>query len=717
MGEEAPETGPGPAGCIHHDEQPEADEDENHAHHCRPPHATRARRGRHGGGLRRLRPHRRQQDHQRRRQRHDTTWRGYERPSMDPHDPQRGGTPSPSLPPRAGSRTTPAPISPPFCTPCNGSGVQGSSRERVGPPVTSTETATTPGAADSAGEMIRTVDLTKVYAGTDFRAVDELNLVRARRRDLRPPRAERRRQDHHGGDAHHAGHPHLGRGLRGGRRRRRPPRAGQAAPRGGVTAEHSGPPAQLLREPLLPRAPVRHAGPPSAPTRRRAARAVPAGRWAKASVYALSGGMAQRLMVARSIFHRPAVLFLDEPTSGLDPQSRLALWDILGELNRDGQTIVLMTHYMEEADQLCHRVAIMDHGRILALDTPGRAQGHGRGRHHRHGAGGRRRHGSGRRPRTERRGRHPGPRLEGGAELHVRGRPGVLPRWWPQPSGAASSWPICRWPSPPWRRCSSTSPARTCATDDDRPTPPRARRGDRRRERAGPTRIGAEPLRSAAAASRTALYALLLRDLTVLRKHMVEFVARTIIQPFLLVFVFLFVFPQIGQSVGRRAPGASSFATVLVPGVVGITIMFQGVQSVALQLSQEFGFTREIEDRVQAPCPVWLVAVAKVLSGVVQGIIAAVIVFPIAAVVHAGGVHAHLDRALVGGGHAAATHVPGVQLARPAARVRVRTTQHRAYVRVHRAAHHLPGRHLLPVDPPARRCRSAGSAGCRRSCA
>jgi ABC-2 type transport system ATP-binding protein len=92
--------------------------------------------------------------------------------------------------------------------------------------------------------------------------------------------------------------------------------------------------------------------------------------WAKASVYALSGGMAQRLMVARAILHRPAVLFLDEPTAGLDPQSRLALWDILRELNGDGQTILLTTHYMEEADQLCERVAIMDHGRILALDTP-----------------------------------------------------------------------------------------------------------------------------------------------------------------------------------------------------------------------------------------------------------------------------------------------------------------------------------------------------------
>jgi len=93
-------------------------------------------------------------------------------------------------------------------------------------------------------------------------------------------------------------------------------------------------------------------------------------RFAKASVYALSGGMAQRLMVARAIFHRPAVLFLDEPTAGLDPQGRLALWDLLEGLNSEGQTIMLTTHYMEEADKLCDRVAIMDHGRILALDTP-----------------------------------------------------------------------------------------------------------------------------------------------------------------------------------------------------------------------------------------------------------------------------------------------------------------------------------------------------------
>lgn len=93
-------------------------------------------------------------------------------------------------------------------------------------------------------------------------------------------------------------------------------------------------------------------------------------RFARASVYALSGGMAQRLMVARAVFHRPAVLFLDEPTSGLDPQGRLALWDLLGGLNEEGQTIMLTTHYMEEADRLCDRVAIMDHGKVLALGSP-----------------------------------------------------------------------------------------------------------------------------------------------------------------------------------------------------------------------------------------------------------------------------------------------------------------------------------------------------------
>jgi len=149
-------------------------------------------------------------------------------------------------------------------------------------------------------------------------------------------------------------------------------------------------------------------------------------------------------------------------------------------------------------------------------------------------------------------------------------------------------------------------------------------------------RIGGGPARSVVAASWTALGALMLRDLVVLRKHSWEFALRTIIQPFLLCFVFLYVFPKIGQGIGGHGPARqSAFATILVPGVVGISVMFQGVQSIALSMAQEFGFTREIEDRVQAPCPIWLVAMAKVLSGAAQGVLSAILVLPMAAVVHA----------------------------------------------------------------------------------
>ena len=84
----------------------------------------------------------------------------------------------------------------------------------------------------------------------------------------------------------------------------------------------------------------------------------------------LSGGMAQRLQLARAIAHYPSVLFLDELTAGLDPQSRLAVWEMVRDMRRRGTTILLTTHNMEEADQLCDRVAIIDHGKILVCDTP-----------------------------------------------------------------------------------------------------------------------------------------------------------------------------------------------------------------------------------------------------------------------------------------------------------------------------------------------------------
>ncbi len=91
---------------------------------------------------------------------------------------------------------------------------------------------------------------------------------------------------------------------------------------------------------------------------------------ARAKVDELSGGQQQRLMIARALVHEPQVLFLDEPTVGLDPQARLALWEILRRLHAEGRTIVMTTHYMEEADRLCERVAIIDRGRLLALDRP-----------------------------------------------------------------------------------------------------------------------------------------------------------------------------------------------------------------------------------------------------------------------------------------------------------------------------------------------------------
>jgi ABC-2 type transport system permease protein len=150
------------------------------------------------------------------------------------------------------------------------------------------------------------------------------------------------------------------------------------------------------------------------------------------------------------------------------------------------------------------------------------------------------------------------------------------------------------------------------------------------------------PVRSPAAASWVAFRALLLRDLVVLRKTLKEFVPRTVLQPLLLVFVFTYVFPKIGQSVGGTN-AAGEFSTRLVAGVVGLAIIFQGIQSVALPMVQEFGYTREIEDRVLAPMPTALVAVQKAIWGAFSGLFSALLVFPIAAIVPATPVHLHLD--------------------------------------------------------------------------
>jgi ABC-2 type transport system permease protein len=157
---------------------------------------------------------------------------------------------------------------------------------------------------------------------------------------------------------------------------------------------------------------------------------------------------------------------------------------------------------------------------------------------------------------------------------------------------------------------------------------------------ASPT-SGLAQLRPASVAYPRAFLALLQRDLHVLVKSLPLFVIRTIMQPLLLMFIFTYVFPKIGQGIGGGS-GSATFTTTLVAGVIGLAIVFQGIQAVALPLVQEFGYSKEIEDRVLAPLPTKLVGVQKIVTGMLQGLIAAALVFPIAAVVPATPVHLHI---------------------------------------------------------------------------
>jgi len=128
---------------------------------------------------------------------------------------------------------------------------------------------------------------------------------------------------------------------------------------------------------------------------------------------------------------------------------------------------------------------------------------------------------------------------------------------------------------------------------------------------------------------RRVMYGLALRDLRVLRRDWAEFITRTLMQPLLFIFVFAFVFPRIGQTIGTGAVGAAAFATVLVPGLVAIAVLFQGITAIALPLSTELGGTREIEDRIMAPVHVNIVAIEKVLFAAVQAVVAGIVVLPI----------------------------------------------------------------------------------------
>lgn len=137
----------------------------------------------------------------------------------------------------------------------------------------------------------------------------------------------------------------------------------------------------------------------------------------------------------------------------------------------------------------------------------------------------------------------------------------------------------------------------------------------------------------------SAFAGLMLRDLRVLSRELGSFVVRIVMQPLLFLFVFTYIFPRIGQS---SAVGSANFATVLLPGLMAVAIMFSGIAAVALPLSQEFGVTREIDDRVMCPLPVAAVAIEKICFSAIQSVLAAVLVVPLAYYIPATPVQAHV---------------------------------------------------------------------------
>ena len=375
------------------------------------------------------------------------------------------------------------------------------------------------------------------------------------------------------------------------------------------------------------------------------------------------------------------------------------MWELLEGLNAEGQTIMLTTHYMEEADKLCDRVAIMDHGKILALDTPADLK-----------------HSVGADTIVTVKADGDAEQLAAVFQSRLEGVTGHAPS--PTASNCRSA-VLIAWSHEWSRRRKPVVLARRLVRRRAH-----ARDGVHRADRKGLRDCGGHDVRDDSGGHvRSAWHrpgrgdadpfddcgqpdvaaALIQRDLVVLWKHKFEFTVRTLVQPFLLCFVFLYVFPKIGQGIGGGGgPAAeSAFATVLVPGVVGLSIMFQGIQAVAMPLAQEFGFTREIEDPVQAPCPIWLVAISKVISGAAQGLLSAAIVLPIASVVHGGreaqiNLHWLLILTLVPCPVSAWLHSASSSAPRRAA-------QSRPHVRLHRAADHVPGWYLLPVDPTGAR--------------
>lgn len=137
--------------------------------------------------------------------------------------------------------------------------------------------------------------------------------------------------------------------------------------------------------------------------------------------------------------------------------------------------------------------------------------------------------------------------------------------------------------------------------------------------------------------------ALLARDLRVLRRDLLSFVMRSVSQPLMFVFVFAYVMPKTSGTGGASAaPGGITFSTILVPGMVASAVMMQGIMSVSTPLVLELSYTREIEDRVLAPVPLWMLSASKIAAGAIQACVAGLVVLPCVILVHAPGQAPHI---------------------------------------------------------------------------
>ncbi len=318
-------------------------------------------------------------------------------------------------------------------------------------------------------------------------------------------------------------------------------------------------------------------------------------------VRTFSGGMMQRLSIARAMMHDPEVLFLDEPSAGLDPQTRLLLWEIIRDYNQRGKTIVLTTHYMDEADALCDRLAIIDHGRIIAQGTPA----------------------------------------------------GAEDRRFPAATCCACASTACR--TGCWRNCEKLPGVTEVRAADHTAADIYADRGgpliaaDRQRGAGGGRRTarrphrGAQPGNAVPASHRKefarlnwkTFYALLSRDGQVARRNLLPTLLQNLLQPLLLTFVF-------GRVLTTSGMMPAAYKSILLPGIMAISMVLAGVQAVAMPLIAEFQFTREIEDRLLAPMEIGWLAVEKVVAGMIQALVAGLVVIPAAWLTMGSGVHDQL---------------------------------------------------------------------------